>query len=781
MKKRIVTLLLLMMACVMLFGAFGAFAVNPYDTYTYSMDGYALKSPDAYTPVMTVGYRDIETSSIQLNKDFNAPTDLVSDEDGNVYLADSKNNRVIVMRGQDYKVKFTIDSFDNNGYSDSFNECRGLFVDKDYIYVCDTNNSRIVVFDKGGHFVKVIGKPTGTLFGASTQYNPIAVAVDQYGRIFVISSTTFEGVIVMTKDGVFTGYIGAQKGTYSPIQIILRRFQTDAQRQASAKNTSTEFNNITIDEDGFVYVTTNTIDKASQQSAIENKEPDYAPVKKLNSSGAEIMKRNGFFAPGGEVDVQSFSRDPNSKLGASSVTDVAVGDEGTWSIVDKLRSKIFTYDQNGVLLFAFGDSGNQLGNAQTISSITYQQDKLLVLDSEANTFTVYRRTPYGQLLIDALACENRREYAASIDAWLSVLQYNNNFDSAYVGVGRAYYRQGNAYFVSEDGQSYYKQSDVAVYDANGEVVKYALKTDIVYDENGEILSYKEMDLDIDPKDPKYIKRGYELAMDYLSAAYDAENWSNAYKEIRKEWIAKWIALIPIVIVAIVVLWSFLMKKAAKYNAKVALTGVGRKKFGQELVYVFHLIFHPFDGFWDLKHERRGSMRSALAILGIVILAFYYQSIGTGYVMNTTGEYSTIIAQILSVGLPFILWVIANWCLTTLFEGEGSFKDIFVASSYALSPLPLILIISTIMSNFVTIEESSIVTMLVVIGYVWAGLLVFFGMMVTHDYSFGKNLIMCVCTIVGMAVIMFVGFLFSSLVGKMVSFVSSIVSEISYRM
>ena len=270
-------------------------------------------------------------------------------------------------------------------------------------------------------------------------------------------------------------------------------------------------------------------------------------------------------------------------------------------------------------------------------------------------------------------------------------------------------------------------------------------------------------------------------MRYLSAAYDVENWSNAYKEVRKEWIAKWIILIPIFIVAAFVLLSWGMRSAAKYNAKVALLGVQRKKFGQELVYVFHLMFHPFDGFWDLKHEKRGSMRSALTILGILIVCFYYQAIGRGYVMNPKGDFSTIFTQVLSIGLPFILWVVANWCLTTLFEGEGSFKDIFVASAYALSPLPLILIVSTIFSNFVTLEESAIVTMLVVVAYVWAGLLLFFGMMVTHDYSFSKNLAMCLATILGMAVIMFVGFLFSSLVGKMVSFVSSIVSEISYRM
>ena len=149
-------------------------------------------------------------------------------------------------------------------------------------------------------------------------------------------------------------------------------------------------------------------------------------------------------------------------------------------------------------------------------------------------------------------------------------------------------------------------------------------------------------------------------------------------------------------------------------------------------------------------------------------------------MNPEGKYSTIVAQILSVGLPFVLWIISNWCLTTLFEGEGSFKDIFIATSYALAPLPLFLIVSTIASNFVTFEESAIASMLVTVAFVWSIMLIFFGTMVTHDYSFLKNLFMCLATIVGMAVIMFVGFLFSSLIGKMVSFVSSIIMEISYR-
>ena len=767
-NKRILSLLLCLLAAVMVLGSFSGYAAEPYQTYTYSADGFALYSPAAYSSPTTFSYADVFANNLEA-VNFNKPTDIFADDAGNVYLADSGNNRIVIMSGEDYKVKSIIQEFNNNGYADSFNECRGVFVDKNYVYVCDTNNERIVVFDRYGDFSKcarIIGKPTGTLFGATTQYNPVAVAVDEYERIFVISYTTFEGVIVMTKDGVFTGYIGAQKADLSAMEIILRRFQTKAQRETSKKTTSTEFNNISIDSDGFIYVTTNTINKDKQQAAIESKEADYAPVKKLNSAGHEIMKRNGFFAPGGEVDVLNRTTDPTKidRIGASSIVDVAIGDEGTWTIADQKRSKVFTYDQNGVLLFAFGDMGIQEGNIQSIAAITYQGDRLIVLDKDAKCFTVFKRTDYGRLLLNALRCENDRKYEESVDAWLSVLQYNNNFDSAYIGVGRAYYRQGDATFVSADGQVYYKQSSVAQYGGeNGrEIVGYAV--------NGEPLLVNE----------EYNKNGYDLAMEYLSAAYDAENWSNAYKEVRKEWIASFVPLILIVAIVLVVLLSKLMKFAGKYNAKVALLGVGRKTLRQELMYVFHLVFHPFDGFWDLKHEKRGSIRASLIILGVVILSFYYQSIGTGYVMNPEGKYSTIVAQILSVGLPFVLWIISNWCLTTLFEGEGSFKDIFIATSYALAPLPLFLIVSTIASNFVTFEESAIASMLVTVAFVWSIMLIFFGTMVTHDYSFLKNLFMCLATIVGMAVIMFVGFLFSSLIGKMVSFVSSIIMEISYR-
>ena len=144
-------------------------------------------------------------------------------------------------------------------------------------------------------------------------------------------------------------------------------------------------------------------------------------------------------------------------------------------------------------------------------------------------------------------------------------------------------------------------------------------------------------------------------------------------------------------------------------------------------------------------------------------------------LSTVGHDS--IEQVIGIVLPVLLWVISNWCLTTLFDGEGSLKDIYIATCYAFAPLPLFIILSTVLTNVFTVSEQGIVSLLVAIGWVWVAILLFFGMVVTHDYTTSKNVITTLGTIVAMCVIMFIAILFSSLVMKMASFVIGIITEI----
>ena len=238
-------------------------------------------------------------------------------------------------------------------------------------------------------------------------------------------------------------------------------------------------------------------------------------------------------------------------------------------------------------------------------------------------------------------------------------------------------------------------------------------------------------------------------------------------------------LLIAILVAIIVGVSFFNKFIKKVNAKAALSGK-KKTFGQELAYGFHVILHPFDGFWDLKHEKRGSVRAATVYIVITILAFFYQSIGSGYLLNPEGNFGSIWNQVLGVLVPLFLFILANWCLTTLFDGEGSFKDIYIACGYSLLPLPMILIPVTIYSNFCILTEVSILNFLTTIAFIWLGLLLILGTQVTHDYTMGKNIITILGTLVAMVFIMFVAILFSTLITKMVSLVTNIVTEIQFR-
>ena len=704
--KNLVRIFVFAFICVTLFASVAG-AVTPYATYTYSINGEVLKSPDAYVPDAII---DSAFMGMEEGRDLTDVRDICVDDKQNIYIVEAGLNRIVAL-DRYYKLRFEIDEFVNeNGIPDKFNGPQGVFVSPEYIYVCDSNNSRVVLFDLNGEYVKTVLAPKSELFDEGDVFTPIAVVADNYGRMFVVSSTTNQGIIVMDDNGAFYGFIGAQKVTYNAIDLFWKKYlQRD--KEATLSYVPTEYNNITIDDKNFIYATISSIDEGSLRSAIESKSKsgDYAPVKKLNSTGSDVMRRNGFYPPSGEV---KFGEDGKP----SKIIDVALGPNRTWSIVDESRSKVFTYDRDGNLLFAFGDTGAQSGNINSPEGIVYQGDKLIVLDKGNVNFTVYRRTEYGDILMQALINQNNRLYDKARSDWEDIIKRNNNFDLAYIGIGQALFRVNN----------------------------------------------------------------YSEAQRYFKAAHDVSSYSSAYVEVRKEWANKYFWTIPLIAIAVIIVIVKFLKWTGKVNDKATLK-VGHKTFVEELCYASHLVLHPFDGFWDLKHEKRGSVRAAFIFLALTIAAFFYKAFGTGYIFSPNTDYTTtIFSSILSVLVPFALFVVANWCLTTLLEGEGSFKDVFIAAGYSLAPLPFLVILSTVASNFLAESETAIMTMLTTIGFIWVGILLFFGIMITHGYSFWKNVLTIILTIVGMAFIMFLAILFSSLMTKIIGFIYSIYEELSYR-
>ena len=734
--KKFLQIITLVLVIVTLCGGVTAGAAA-YTTYTYSINGQPLPSPDAYTPSRVITSDKIEG----LDPAFDTPTDLFVDYNNRVYVADPTNNRIVIMNRDMTRVLKTLNSFTNSeGVADGLASPNGVFVttpqsssEDGEIYVADTNNNRLVVFDYTGAYLRTIGAPVSDVFDSDSIYTPVSVVVDSSGRIYVVSRDTYEGIVALNADGTFSSIVASQKVTTNILDAIWERFQTDAQKEAQEEVLSQSFHTITIDSSDMIYVTTVNINEADQQSAItgKSKSSDYAPVKKLNPDGDDIMRRNGFYPPSGEVNVKSMytSTNKNAPTGASKVVDVALGDEGTWSIADAKRSHIFTYDKNGNLLYVFGDTGRQKGNLSEIAAISYQYTDakskenglsamLLVLDKKDNAISVYKRTEYGEILLTALEHTNNKEYDKAVDDWKDILQRNNNYDAAYVGIGDALYREGK----------------------------------------------------------------WEEAMDMYKTAYDTSSYSNAFKMFRKDLVSQWIFAIVIGVVVLLILVSKFFGFAGKVNQKATLKK--KKNFGEEILYAFHVIFHPFDGFWDLKHEKRGSVRGATFWLVMVIIAFVYQSFGEGYIVagnSGSSAAGSAISQAVGILVPLLLFVTANWCFTTLFDGEGSFKDVYIATCYAASPLSYLTIAATIISNFVTESETGFVSLVTGVAWVWFALLLFFGIMITHDYSISKNILTFVVSVVGMAIIMFLVILFSGLMMRMTSFIANIATEVSFRM
>ena len=739
--KNLKRVFLLAFCLLMIVGSIPTGAIIPYSTYTYDIDGNYVESPHAYVP-----YETISSASLGLDIPMAEPMDFctgsiitrptgssefTSEWDNMIYISDKGNGeeapaRVIAVEfdpeTNTYNVKHEFSTFVNNwGVPDKIASPQGLYAANGELYVCDPDNKRILVFsteeENYGEFIKIIAEPKSEVFPDDHIYKPIAVAVGTSGYIYVVSSTTYQGIISMNSDGEFTGFLGTQTQSIPLWDMIWRKFQTAEQKAKSTSTVTLEFNNINIDQDGFIYATTAAIAENDLISSIQNKQAtsQFAPTKKLNPSGQDVMKRAGFYPPSGEINFTTTATANYSITGPSKIVDVALGPEGTWSVIDQKRQRIFTYDEDGNLLFAFGDKGSQLGNITMIQAIDYAGANMLVLDKENDNITVFKRTSYGDELVHVLTLSRDRLYDEAAERWEIILQRNSNFDNAYIGIGKSLYRQGM----------------------------------------------------------------YEDAMEQYKYAYDTDNFSEAWTQVRKDWVEKYVIVIPIVVVVFFVVLAKIFKAAGKVNIAGQVMKE-KRTLKEEWCYGYHVMFHPFDGFWDIKHEKRASVKGATVILILTVISYVYSLIGKAYLVDPHPAETNILLAGVSILLPILLWVISNWCLTTLFDGEGSIKDIYIATCYSLFPLPCFLVLTTLASNIVTLNEASLLTLAMGVALFWVGFLLFFGTMVIHDYTMFKNILTTLATIVGMAFIMFIGVLFSSLLGKIISFVSGIITELSYR-
>ena len=432
-----------------------AYADEPYNNYNYDFWGSPIPAPAAYVPARIVDGRSLGIY------EFKKPSDLFTGPDNKLYVADSGNNRIVVIN-ENWELDRIIEGFSKNGTRDSFNNPKGLFVTKDgEIYVADPDTSRVVHLEADGNCGWEIGPPVSEIIPADFQYYPTALVVDRANRLYVVAQGVNQGLIELDSQ-VFVGYMGASKVRPNMIDYFWKLIATDEQRERLELFVPTEYNNVSIDNDGFIYVTTGSIALEDIDHAINTRSKDdrFAPVRKLNPTGTDVLRRNGYFPPVGDVYFRSRGY---AEAGNSQFYDICIEDSGIYSVLDKKKGRIFTYDTDGNLLYLFGGIGNRLGNFIDPVALDVIDNNLVVLDFNMSQITVFEPTEYGRLVREAVELHLTGKYDESAAKWEQVLKFNANCELAYIGMGKALlrkddFRQAMKYFRLGNKRDYYSKA-----------------------------------------------------------------------------------------------------------------------------------------------------------------------------------------------------------------------------------------------------------------------------------------------------------------------------------
>lgn len=203
---------------------------------------------------------------------------------------------------------------------------------------------------------------------------------------------------------------------------------------------------------------------------------------------------------------------------------------------------------------------------------------------------------------------------------------------------------------------------------------------------------------------------------------------------------------------------------------------------EEKKWLWYVILHVSDGFEEMRFRKKGSLK----ITVIIVLMFFFGNIisdrlyGLQFSMPDERTFS-IIPYVTSSVVIFLAWTVGNSAVSTLLDGEGTARNTAIYSAYALVPYVVQLYVNTLLSHVLTRDELIFMQIIRLTGISWTILLLFSAVRAVHQYTFIRTVISIVLTLFCMAVMLFLLILLMSLIQQMWLFVSSVCTEIIYRL
>ena len=402
--------------------------------YNYSYWGEAIHSAPGMTFAAYINAQSLETT-------LDSPEDIVVYEN-NIYMIDSNTNSLSIINDEfilvdehssfelstDYETELinlgTVDLSDV-----TLDSPYGLDVKDSGIYICDTGNYRIVKLNHDFEVIAIFKDMDEKTFD-DIEFEPKKITVDSSERMYVVAKNIYEGIMEINYDGSFNRFTGVNPIALTPFEIFSRSLMSEAQLAKLQLFLPTEYTNVSINEKSFIYATSKT-----------SENNDEYPIQLINPKGVDVLTRNGYFNPKGDIHYV-VGRNNYVIDGPSDLVDIASSDNGIFTVLDQKRSRLFTYDSEGNLLYINGDDGSQSDKFSEGVAIEYFGDDLLILDRGTKTIVVYQLTEFGAYVNQAIAYHEAGEFDKAAEIWMEVVKINSNYEIAYNGIGKLLLRQG---------------------------------------------------------------------------------------------------------------------------------------------------------------------------------------------------------------------------------------------------------------------------------------------------------------------------------------------------
>lgn len=641
--------------------------------------------------------------------DFRQPADFYVYNDEMIFILDNGNNRVVALDGN-FQVDHVIENLQYEGEELDISGAKGIYVSPEgEIYIADTANNRVVTMDQAGQVDRLYTRPDSVLFTDNVTFLPRNVVTDTIGTVYVISENSTQGAYMLNPEGEFLGFYGRNEVDVTAdvlFQAAIRKFASEEQRARMSNFIPVEFSSFDADSEGFIYTVT----------GYSSTPKDSSMIRKLNPLGQNILAN----------EYRTWGDEPEGSVFRTNYVDIAADDSGFIYALDSYNGRVFLYDDTGFQISIFGGAGTQMGTFGTAAAVDTMGSRVLVLDSRKNNLTVFKRTSFGQQLVDGLTLYNQGKMEEALPYFQELVKMDANFFYAYYCMAETYYDMGD----------------------------------------------------------------YRKAEEYATLSHESQEiYSKAKKMLRNDGIRNhFTAVFLLVILAALGLMAgarvMTVKRKERYWTAVKSGERQMDGFYARMPkwkYPFYILRHPVDGYHELKNNKKFSLRAANVILAAWALL---EILNWGYIdfdFRSRFQDVSLPQVLLTTVVIFGMVVVANWCFCTLMEGKGRLPEIWVCCAYALLPYVVCGYIRLILSFLMVYDEAVFLNYLIIIAGVWSFLLFLLGLSVLHDYNLGKTMGSFALTVFGVLIAVFFAVLLSGLIVQIYSFFMTVYSEIRYRM